>query len=111
MARDPFRQTSLIVPDMYEGARLVNPRPGSYERLANRLMEEMDKRSFDVNAFAYLLTTYPEPVQDVLFAFVVAIMNAWAGRKESRSDAEFNRMMDAKFVIEQIILKRGNTNP
>ncbi|UEM46794.1 hypothetical protein SEA_TARGARYEN_256 [Streptomyces phage Targaryen] len=111
MARSPFKQTSLIVPDMYEGARLVNPRPTSYERLANKLVDEFDKRSFDFHAFAYLVSTYPEPVQDAFFQFAISLFNAWAGRKESRSDEEFNRVMDSKFIIEQILLKRGHTNP
>lgn len=96
---------------MYEGARLVNPRPTSYERLANKLVGEFDKRSFDFDAFAYLISTYPEPVQAAFFQFAISLFNAWAGRKESRSDEEFNRVMDSKFVIEQILLKRGHTNP
>lgn len=111
MTRSPFKRTSLIVPDMYEGARLVNPRPTSYERLANKLVDEFDKRSFDFHAFAYLVSTYPEPVQEAFWQFAISLFNAWAGRKESRSDSEFNRVMDSKFVIEQILLKRGNTNP
>jgi len=111
MTRSPFKRTSLIVPDMYEGARLVNPRPTSYERLANKLVDEFDKRSFDFHAFAYLISTYPEPVQAAFFQFAISLFNAWAGRNESRSDDEYNRVMDSKFVIEQILLKRGNTNP
>lgn len=110
MARHPFKDTSVIAPGMYEGARLLNPRPGSYERLANKLMSEMDKRSFDPHAFAYLLSTYPEEVQEVLMQFVVSILNAWAAKaahNNTRSDAEYNRCMDAQFIIDQIILKKG----
>lgn len=106
--REPFKRTSLIVPDMYEGARLINPRPGSYERLANKLVDEFDKRSFDFHAFAYLVSTYPEPVQEAFFQFAISLFNAWAGRKESRSDAEYNRVQDAKFVIENILIKKGS---
>lgn len=111
MNHNPFKQTSLIVPDMYEGARLLNPRPGSYERLANKLVDEFDKRSFDFHAFAYLISTYPEPVQAAFFQFAVSLFNAWAAKESSRSEEEFNRMMDSKFIIEQMILKRGHTNP
>lgn len=111
MAYSPFKQTSIIAPDMYEGARLVTPRPTSYERLANKLIDEFDKRSFDPHTFAYLLSTYPEPVQAVMFQFIVSLLNAWAGKKESRSDDEYNRVMDSKFIIEQMILKRGHINP
>ncbi|WZB39498.1 hypothetical protein SEA_CURSIVE_257 [Streptomyces phage Cursive] len=46
-----------------------------------------------------------------MFQFIISILNAWAGRTESRSDDEFNRVMDSKFIIEQILLKRGHTNP
>lgn len=111
MNHSPFKRTSLIVPDMYEGARLLNPRPTSYERLANKLTDEFDKRSFDFHAFAYLISTYPEPVQTAFFQFAVSLFNAWAARESSRTDDEYNRMMDSKFIIEQMILIRGNTNP
>lgn len=110
MARNPFKQTSIIAPAMHEGARLLTPRPGSYEKLANKLMDEMDKRTFDAHAFAYLLSTYPEAVQEVLFQFVVSILNAWAARAangNTRNDEEYNRCMDAQFIIDQIILKKG----
>lgn len=110
-SRGPIQRVHVTNPDMYEGARLLNPRPGSYERLANKLIDEMDKRTFDAHAFAYLLSTYPEPVQMVLFQFAISLLNAWAGRTESRSESEYNLMMDSKFVIEQIILKRGHLDP
>jgi hypothetical protein len=105
----PFKRTSVIAPNMYEGARLVTPRPGSYERLANKLIDEMDKRSFDPHAFAYLLSTYPEPVQVVMFQLVISLLNAWAGKRESRSEEEAIRRNEAKFVINRIIeVKGGN---
>lgn len=107
MSQSPFKQTSIIAPNMYEGARLVTPRPGSYEKLANKLIDEMDRRTFDAHAFAYLLSTYPEPVQDVLFQFVVSILNAWAGRKECRSEAEAIRRNEAKFIINKMLQVMG----
>lgn len=110
MSQSPFKQTSIIAPNMYEGARLVTPRPTSYERLANKLIDEMDKRSFDPHAFAYLLSTYPEPVQVVMFQFVISLLNAWAGRKECRSEEEAIRRNEAKFVILRILEAKGG-NP
>lgn len=108
MSRNPFHRVNVIAPNMYEGARLVTPRPGSYERLANKLIEEMDKRSFDVHAFSYLLSTYPEPVQVALFEFAIGLLNAWAGKTECRSEEEAIRRNEAKFVIMKILEAQGN---
>lgn len=108
MSQNLFHRTSIISPNMYEGARLVTPRPGSYERLANKLIEEMDKRSFDPHAFAYLLSSYPETVQDVLFQFAISLLNAWAAKRECRSEEEAIRRNEAKFVIMKILQAQGN---
>lgn len=108
--RNVFHWTQVIAPDMYEGARLITPKPTSYERLANRIMDELDKRSFDPNALAYLMTTYPEPIQGPLFAFVVAFLNAWAGKQAIRSEEEGQLVEEAKFVIEKIIEAKANNS-
>lgn len=111
MGRSPFKQTSVIAPNMYEGARLVNPRPTSYERLANKLIDEMDRHSFDPHTFAYLLSTYPEPIQAVLFQFMISLLNAWAGKNGVRSEEEGNRKDEAAFVINKIIEAKGRNAP
>jgi hypothetical protein len=70
-------------------------------------MEEMDKRSFDPHAFAYLLSTYPEPVQEVMFQFIISMLNAWAGKREVRSEEEAIRRNECKFVINRILEVKG----
>ena len=106
--RNVFHWTQVIAPDMYEGARLVTPKRSSYERLAARIIDELDRHSFDPNALAYLMTTYPEPVQGPLFALVVAFLNAWAGKSSVRSEEEGKMVDEARFVIEKIIEAKGN---
>jgi len=110
MRRNPFHQVSVIAPNMYEGARLVNPRPTSYERLANKLIDEFDKRSFDPHTFAYLLSTYPEPVQAVMFQFVISLLNAWAGKNGVRSEEEGERKDESAYVIDKIIEAKGRNS-
>lgn len=106
--RNVFHWAQVIAPDMYEGARLVTPRRTSNERLAAKIIDELDRHSFDPNALAYLMTTYPEPVQGPLFALVIAFLNAWAGKAVIRSEGEGQMVDEARFVIEKIIEAKGN---
>jgi hypothetical protein len=110
---DIFRlaETTVIMPDVYQGARVTSTRRSPAEKDADKILSVLNKRTFDAHTLAYLMCSEHESLQKPLFDLAVAIINAMAAKEANgttRNDDEYNRAAVCRFVIEQIIIRMGD---
>lgn len=74
------------------------------------ILKILDKRSFNVDAAAYVMLSEGEEFSKPLFDLAIAILNAFADKNanhSTRSDQEYNISAASRFTIEQIITMMG----
>jgi hypothetical protein len=106
MTRSVFRDWNVISPDVYEGTRTTSTRRSAGEKDAEKILDILNKLTFEPHSLAYLMTSESLALQKPLFDLAMAILNAMAAKAAAgttRNDEEYNRCMAARFTIEQII--------